>query len=392
MAPTKQQEPDIFGPGSEEGSEAVLPSTTALGQLEESALNSLIKAARQAPRSITKFREELKAIVTTSPEIAQQMTYSLPRADKQLIGPSIRFAEAVMYCWRNLAVEVRPLEVGDDSVTAQAQIFDLERLSRFGWNTSRNITGKYGRFNADMIGVTMAAASSLAYRNAILKYVPKALWIGLWEESKLASVGKIEAIGAQRDKAITHFNNAGVTTVQILNALGIPGVEDVGVDELVTLRAWANDLKDGRQSVEAIFGSVFDEEIEKTMKALGWNATKQRLSRENFAGNPEGHVQHLRTEAKKLGVEVELKKGAEPSRTETAGPTTESQPASKQAIPVEESKPTPTAAQQDTSAGEMFPSESASTPSAPSATTSGSKAEPSQPQEKKEGAPRRRAW
>ncbi len=351
MATATMSDPEIFSPA--QGPDDSIPQGGgALGVLEESTLRTLVDLATKPghARSITKFMQELDELVTQSPEIAQQMTYSLPRGDGQKIGPSIRFAESVQYCWRNLFIQIMPFEVGTDTVTARAQIFDLERLQRFSWDTSRNITGKYGRFNQDMIGVTMKAASSIAYRDAILKYIPRALWIGAWEKSKLASVGKIEAIGQKRIEALQYFNKAGITNVQVFNALGVSGVEDIDVDNLVTLKAWARELKDGQKSVEEIFGTPFDDEIERTMKALGWNETKKRMSRENFAGNPQAHLNYLRGEAKKMDITVEMPKEQQPAQEQPAqatAPAQQTAPVQQQSTPppqAEQPKPQQTAA------------------------------------------------
>lgn len=277
----------------------------ALSAIEEGDRRSMVATAKENPRSIQHFRKELLELVTLDEKIAQEMSYSLPRGDKQLIGPSIRFAEAVVYCFRNLRAGVQVIDEGDKTLTAEGRIYDAERNTGIAIRVDRNITGKRGRFNQDMIAVTGAAASAIAYRNAVLKYVPKGAWIDIWEQAKQTAVGKGETMGKKRMDAVAYFGQLGITEVMVLNTLGVRGVEDIQTDELVALKAWAREIKAGSKSIEDIFGSPLDEEIERTMKALGWNETQKRLSRTNFAGNREGHLAYVKGEAAKANITVE---------------------------------------------------------------------------------------
>lgn len=302
----------VMPPATEELQQVQL-SAGAISAIEEGDRRSMVATAKENPRSITVFRKELEELVTLSPEIAQEMSYSLPRGDKQLIGPSIRFAEAVVYCFRNVRAGVQVIDEGQSTLTAEGRIYDCERNTGLAIRVDRNIVGKRGRFNQDMISVTGAAASAIAYRNAVLKYVPKGAWIDIWEKAKQAAVGNAETIGKKRADSVAYFNQMGVTTVMILNTLGVRGIEDIKTDELVALKAWARELKAGSRSIEDIFGSPLDEEIERTMKALGWNETQKRLSRTNFAGNREGHLAYVKAEAAKANITVEPAGGAAPT-------------------------------------------------------------------------------
>lgn len=304
-----QPQGQVIPPNEAEGE---IPLTAGMmTAIEEGDRRSMIAAAKANPRSIVAFRKELDELVTLSEGVAQEMTYSLPRGDKQIIGPSVRFAEVVCYCYRNLRAASEVIDVGDKQVTARGIVYDAERNNGRADNVSRNITTSSGkRYNQDMIGTTGNAASQIAFRNAVLHYVPKALWLESWEKSKAAAVGSVETIGKKRTDALTHFNQMGVTDVMVFNTLGVRGTEDIKTDELVALKSWAREIKAGTRSIEDIFGSPLDEEIERTMKALGWNETQKRLSRTSFAGNREGHLAYVKAEAAKSGIVVESIGGA----------------------------------------------------------------------------------
>lgn len=352
----------IIPPGSEEESQEVPLSATMITAIEEGDRRSMIAAAKANPRSLVVFRRELDELVSLSESVAAEMTYSLPRGSGQIIGPSVRFAEAAAYCYRNLRAISEVVDVGDKQLTAQGTVFDAERNNGRAERVNRNITGTRGRFNQDMIGVTGNAACSIAYRNAVLHYIPKALWLDSWEKSKQVVTGGIETIGKKRTDALQYFNAMGVTDVMVFNTLGVRGLEDIGTDELVAMKTWAREIKDHKRSIEDVFGSPLDVEIDATMKAIGWNETQKRLSRLNFAGNREGHLKHVQAEAAKAGITVELPAAAKKQEATPAAAQegdTASQPAA-----AKPSEPT-------TQPGQQSNSEPQTQTTAPAGTTAG---------------------
>lgn len=299
-----QPQGQVLPPDSEESQEVPL-SSTMITAIEEGDRRSMIAAAKANPRSLVVFRKELDDLVSISESVAAEMTYSLPRGSGQIIGPSVRFAEAAAYCYRNLRAISEVVDIGDKQLTAQGTVFDAERNNGRAERVNRNIVGTRGRFNQDMIGTTGNAACSIAYRNAVLHYIPKALWLDSWEKSKQVVTGGVETVAKKRTDALAHFNAMGVTDVMVFNTLGVRGVEDIGTDELVALKTWAREIKSSSRTIEDVFGSPLDEEIERTMKALGWNETQKRVSRTNFAGNRQGHLDYVKGEATKAGITVE---------------------------------------------------------------------------------------
>lgn len=286
--------PQILRPGEyEEGEEIV--TNSQLTAYEEAERTSQVTIAKKYPRSLTSFRKELSEIARMNQAVAMEMMYSVPRAGKQLIGPSVRFAEAVLSSWGNCHAGVRIKDIAGDFIIAESAFFDAEKNARITVEVKRRITDKDGRrFNTDMIGVTGAAASSIALRGAILRGVPKALWSDLFEQAKKTAAGDVASIAKQKQETIAIFRALGVTDAMIMNALNVQGVADIGTDEIVALQAWHKQLIAKESTLEDIFGSTDDAEIDSLMESLKWNEAQKTMSRTNYKGRRTELLDFLR--------------------------------------------------------------------------------------------------
>lgn len=336
----------VISPGFDE--EEVVTGGT-LSAIEEADRSSMVATAKKFPRSLTRFAQELTEIAQMNSAVAKEMMYSIPRAGKQLIGPSVRFAEALISCWGNSRVGVEVVDVDKDSITAEGRFYDCEKNVGIAVRVRRRITDKNGqRFNADMIGVTGAAASSIALRGAILRGVPKALWADKFEMAKQTAVGDIKSMDAVKQQLMGYFTGVGVTEVEVLNALGVQGMPDIGAEEILAMHAWQKQLKAGESSREDIFGSPEDAEIEKIMAALAWNETKKRTSRESFKGRRSEHLEYLRAQATKSGQVVTMASKEAPAANPTN--STKNPSASTSESHAKTSSPTSSAAHADEAA------------------------------------------
>src|SRR5208337_1751576 len=176
---TSNYDPTAFDERTEEGQvqETQAPDISSLAVLNKSEIFQQIETARRFPRSIVQFRKEALQLVTLDETTAAECIYALPRGGKTIIGPSARFAEIINYSWGNTRAGARVVSEGEEFVTAQGLFYDLEKNTAISYEVQRRISDKNGRrYNADMIGVTSNAASSIGLRNAILKGIPKALF------------------------------------------------------------------------------------------------------------------------------------------------------------------------------------------------------------------------
>lgn len=235
------------------GSVTDLMAPESAGALDRAAIDIQVATAKQFPRSVAASLKEAKELVTLDKETASTMYYVLPRAGRKIRGPSARLAEALAYSWGNLRIDGDIVSVDKTHVTAMGTCFDLERNVAIRIRVKRRITKKNGtRFDEDMIGVTQNAAVSIAVRNAILKVIPSPYVTKLYEQAQKASLGE-GTMDAKRTAALDWFGQAGILPEQVYNMLGIEGLEDLGVDEIIDLKGIANAVKGGDTTLEMVF-------------------------------------------------------------------------------------------------------------------------------------------
>jgi hypothetical protein len=273
------------------------PSALAILNQSEHAAMVTTANLNNNRRRLSEFDSKLKAYASHSQPIALSMFYSMPRAGKQIIGPSVRFAEIVAPCWKNCAVAARGIGDSAGTVTAQGVFLDYEANLRNAIEIPRRITDKNGqRYSDDMIVTTLNAAMSVARRNAVLKGgVPQALWTPAYEEAQLTAVGKAMSHAQRVAEAIEYLNKLGVTEWQILNSVGVPSPKELEVSHLLTLRVLCQEVKRGDKTIEEVFGSVHDKEIDALFAQLKMNDTQQRMLRNSYMGRAKELLDYLRS-------------------------------------------------------------------------------------------------
>jgi len=240
-------------------SEGMAVEAGMVGLLNRSEIDQQISTAHKFPRSLKRFRDEALQMVTLTEQIAQECIYSLPRDGKTIEGPSARFAEVIASAWGNCRAGARVVSDQGDFVTSQGVFHDLEKNVAITYEVQRRIVDKYGkRYKPDMIGVTANAACSIALRNAVLKGVPKAFWSAMYQAARLTVMGDFKTLANRRSDAIAEFQRYGVLPAQICATLNVAGVEDIGLEHLVTLRGLLTAIQDGDTTPEQAFGKDDD--------------------------------------------------------------------------------------------------------------------------------------
>jgi hypothetical protein len=246
--------PEHYQDEEEEGRIVDNPDMHALTQLNAAEINQQIMTARAYPRNITAFRRSMRELVTYDQPTALSCLYALKRGNKVIEGPSIRFAEGALQAWGNSRAGSRIVDIGEEFITAQGFFYDLERNMALAFEVMRRITDKDGvRYGDDMIGVTGNAASSIAFRNAILKGIPRIAWNEPYQAARMVSIGKGESISVKREEMIKAFAPVGVDKDQIFGLLGVKGLDDVTVDHLIFLGGVLNSIKEGDTKPEDAF-------------------------------------------------------------------------------------------------------------------------------------------
>ena len=231
-----------------------VPDAGVLTAISRAELDQQITTARAYPRSIKRFRDECLSMATLTEQVAEECFYALPRSGKTIEGPSARLAEIVASAWGNCRAGAQVTEEGADFVTARGVFHDLERNVQITMDVRRRITDKSGRrYNADMIAVTGNAACSIALRNAVFRGIPRAFWNESYEAARTCAVGNAQTLVNKRAAMFQHFQKLGATREAVLAALGVVGEEDIGIEQLATLKGLATAIKDGDTTVEQAF-------------------------------------------------------------------------------------------------------------------------------------------
>lgn len=250
----------------------VIPITdsTALHAMIKAEIDVQIATAKQFPRSITEFLEKALSMATINEDIAETCSYSLPRGDKTLQGPSVRLAEIVCAAYKNIRAGSRVVMNDGRSITAQGFCHDLENNVMIAVEVKRSIlqnewipdptrpgkkkkSGKMIPMSEDMQIVTGNAACAIAYRNAVFKVIPTALIIDIYEKTKKVAQGTEATLITRRDKAIGYFHALNITDAQICAVLEIKHIEDIDLEKLSILSGFKSAIKNGESRLDEIF-------------------------------------------------------------------------------------------------------------------------------------------
>ena len=227
--------------------------TGALEALNRSEHDIKVTTAKKYPRSMRRFKNSALEMATMSEDVAGSCIYAIPRAGKSIEGPSVRLAEILGTSYGNMSYGSRIVACDKQWITAQGVCYDYENNVSACIEVRRRITDKGGKtFNDDMIQVTGRAACAIALREAIFKIVPRALWNEIYEQARTTSIGKGLTMQVQRDKCMSWWKKAGASEAQVLQFLSRRGIEEVTIDDLVTLRGLVTTMKDEGKSVDEI--------------------------------------------------------------------------------------------------------------------------------------------
>jgi hypothetical protein len=236
-----------------------------LALIARSEIDQQVSTAKKYPRSLNKFRQESLQMTTLNEVIAKSCIYALPRKEKNgqsktIEGPSVRFAEIILSAWGNCRAGARIIGETKEFIIAQGVFRDLERNTEITTEVQRRITGTNGnRYSVDMVAMTSNAACSIALRNAIVKGVPKAFWNEIYLATRRTVAGDVKTLSNRRADAVKEFAIFGVTEQKILATLGKSGMQDIGIDDLVTLHGFLTAIQDGDTTPEEIFAEVVGE-------------------------------------------------------------------------------------------------------------------------------------
>lgn len=218
-----------------------------------------VSTAKQFPRDISATLNKIATYATMDKETAEDCFYVLRRKgsngqDSVIEGLSVRMAEIIAGCWGNIRVQTRIIGNDGKMITAQAICHDLETNFAVSKEVKRRITDRNGRtFSEDMQVVTGNAAASIAFRNAVLAVIPKAVTKKVVNEVKQVALGQAIDLDTAKANCLANFAKAGVTEDMILQYLGINSVAEIDKEAIFELRATWNAIKEGTTTVQESF-------------------------------------------------------------------------------------------------------------------------------------------
>lgn len=231
-----------------------------------------IATAKQYPRDLQQVLNKIGTYATMDKETAEDCFYVLRRegANGQssvIEGLSVRMAEIIASSWGNLRVQSRIIGNDGKMITAQATCHDLETNLAVSKEVKRRITNKNGKtYSEDMQVVTGNAASSIAFRNAVLAVIPKAVTKRIINEVKKVALGQSIDLEQSRQNVLAYFGKLGVTNEQIFHYLGIKAIEQIDKQMIFELRATRNAIEEGTTTVKETFTDP-QEEAKKQKEA-----------------------------------------------------------------------------------------------------------------------------
>lgn len=218
-----------------------------------------IATAKQYPRDINASLNKIATYAMMDRETAEDCFYVLRRQDANgnssvIEGLSVRMAEIIAGAWGNLRVQTRIIGNDGRMITAQAICHDLETNFAVSKEVKRRITTKSGKtYSEDMQVVTGNAAASIAFRNAVLAVIPKAITKRVINEVKQVALGQAIDVETARKNCLANFAKAGVNESMICQYLGIKSIAEIDKERLFELRATWNAIREGTTTVQETF-------------------------------------------------------------------------------------------------------------------------------------------
>jgi hypothetical protein len=281
-----------------------------LQAIDRAEVDIQISTAKQYPRDLQVVLNKIATYATMDKETAEDCFYVLRRKndrgqDTIIEGLSVRMAEIIASAWGNIRVATRIIGNDGKTITAQAVCHDLESNTAITKCVPRRITNKAGKtFSEDMQVVTGNAAASIAFRNAVLSVIPKAVTKKIINEVKRVALGQSIDLESSRQNVIAYYGKLGVKSEQLLAYLGVKTVEAIDKQMIFELRALRNAIEEGTTTVKETF---IDQEKEAQAQAEAVKkatTAKDKAAAAMAAATGEAPVKPASAEAEEVDTET----------------------------------------------------------------------------------------
>ena len=232
----------------------IIDSTELMSEINRSEVDMQIRTAKQYPRDIDAALSKIKKLATIDTETAEDCFYALRRGGDLIEGVSVRLAEIIAASWGNLRVQTRIVGNDGRQITAIGICHDLESNLAVSVEVKRRITDRNGRRFSDDLQIFIGnVVSVIAFRNAVLKVVPKAVTKKAVEEIKDVAVGKAFDLEDKRNRAIDFFKSLNFSEEQLLQYLKINSIGEIQKEQIFELRGLVTAIKEGTTTIQETF-------------------------------------------------------------------------------------------------------------------------------------------
>lgn len=247
-----------------------------LQAISRAEVDMQVATAKQYPRDIYGALNNIKTIATLDNATAEDCFYALRRQGTLIEGVSVRLAEIIAGAWGNMRVQTRIIGNDGKTITAQGVCHDLETNLAVSVEVKRRITDKNGRtYSEDMQVTTGNAASAIAFRNAVLKVVPKAVTKRIVDEIKQVAMGKSIDLETRRQNMIAYFNKLGVSQAEVITYCQVKRVEEITSEMVFELSGLKNALKEGTTTIEDAFRRTPADQVKEQKQNMRESSSRQ---------------------------------------------------------------------------------------------------------------------
>lgn len=270
-------------------------SAEMLEAINRSEIDMQIATAKRFPRDVEQAKKRIMYLACQDKDIAYNCFYHLERTERKqdehgqwrdvktvIEGLSVRMAEIIATSWGNLRVAARIIGNDGKMITAQGVCHDLETNVAVSMETKRSITYSSGKtYSQDMQVVTGNAASSIAFRNAVLKVVPKVVIGDIITSIQAKAKEQIQARGIpdQWRDCVAAFQKMGVKEDALLEWLGDGRTrDDIVADDIMKLGGVYTAINEGTTTVAECFKQPKEQKAQADAAVQAANAAKEKAA------------------------------------------------------------------------------------------------------------------
>jgi hypothetical protein len=210
-------------------------------------VEAMVILAKRFPRDVEKSRQDVLRLCH-DPDFAEGALYAYPRGGKDVIGPSIRLAEAIAQNWGNMIQGIQEVSRGTGSSEVRAYCWELEkntwaeRVFHVPHVRYSNEKGNVALYDPRDIYEIVANQGARRLRAAILAQIP----VEFTKEFVAACIAVRKAEKIDFEKVAKAFAGLkpSITREELEKYLGHP-LAGMTADERVELLAMHTALKDG---------------------------------------------------------------------------------------------------------------------------------------------------